>query len=113
MTRAPIKTAAVIVAAGRGVAPGQDDPDLLLSAHYYVARSWLALEDPARALREAERDAELSKLYGDRGEIAFGSQIRSYVLQPYQLVKDLRTDLEVGNVQGVLDGDIERFKILK
>jgi peptide chain release factor 2 len=59
--------------------------------------------------REAERDAELSKLYGDKGEIAFGSQIRSYVLHPYQMVKDHRTDVETGNTAAVLDGDIDRF----
>jgi peptide chain release factor 2 len=42
-------------------------------------------------------------------EIGFGSQIRSYVLHPYQMVKDHRTSVEVGNVQGVLDGDLDRF----
>ena len=60
-------------------------------------------------LQELERDAELKKLYGEKGQVAFGSQIRSYVLQPYQLVKDIRTDVETGDVQGVLDGDIDRF----
>jgi peptide chain release factor 2 len=61
------------------------------------------------AMKEAERDAELSKLYGNKGEIAFGSQIRSYVMQPYQMVKDHRTNVEKGNVQGVLDGDLDEF----
>ena len=60
-------------------------------------------------MREAERDAELAKLYGAKGEIAFGSQIRSYVLHPYQMVKDHRTDHETGNVQAVLDGAIDEF----
>jgi peptide chain release factor 2 len=60
-------------------------------------------------MKEAEKDAELSKLYGQKGEIAFGSQIRSYVLHPYQMVKDHRTDHEVGNIQAVLDGDIDEF----
>jgi len=59
--------------------------------------------------REAERDAELAKLYGDKGEISFGSQIRSYVLHPYQIVKDHRTDVETGNTAAVLDGKIDRF----
>ena len=45
----------------------------------------------------------------DKGEIGWGSQIRSYVLHPYQMVKDLRTNVEVGNTQAVLDGDIDIF----
>ena len=61
------------------------------------------------ALREAKRQAELAAAYDAKGQIAFGYQIRSYVLQPYQLVKDLRTDVETGNVDAVLDGDIDRF----
>jgi peptide chain release factor 2 len=50
---------------------------------------------------------ELDAIRGEQTEAGWGRQIRSYVLQPYQIVKDLRTDFEVGNVQGVLDGDIE------
>jgi peptide chain release factor 2 len=60
-------------------------------------------------LRERERDEELKSMYGNTGEIAWGSQIRSYVLHPYQMVKDHRTNHEVGNAQGVLDGDIDSF----
>ena len=45
----------------------------------------------------------------NKGEIGWGSQIRSYVLHPYQMVKDLRTNVEVGNTQSVLDGDIDIF----
>jgi peptide chain release factor 2 len=56
-----------------------------------------------------ERRAELDALSGDRGDNAWGNQIRSYVLAPYQLVKDLRTSYETGNVDAVLDGDIEAF----
>jgi peptide chain release factor 2 len=56
-----------------------------------------------------ERDAEMAAMKGGKKEIGFGSQIRSYVLHPYQMVKDHRTDLEVGNVQAVLDGDLDRF----
>jgi len=56
-----------------------------------------------------ERDAKLATLRGDRAANEWGSQIRSYVLQPYQLVKDHRTDVETGNAQGVLDGDIDTF----
>ncbi len=58
---------------------------------------------------QKKRDAELAKLYGNKGEIAWGNQIRSYVMQPYQMVKDHRTDHQVGNVDGVMDGDIEKF----
>jgi len=58
---------------------------------------------------QAQRDAELAKMYGDKGEIAFGNQIRSYVLYPYQLVRDERTDLKVGNTGAVLDGDLQAF----
>lgn len=49
------------------------------------------------------------QLYGDKGEIAWGRQIRSYVMQPYTMVKDHRTDEQVGNVQGVLDGALDPF----
>jgi peptide chain release factor 2 len=56
-----------------------------------------------------ERDAEIAALGGDKMEIGFGSQIRSYVLHPYQMVKDHRTGVEVGNVQAVLDGAIDKF----
>ncbi len=58
---------------------------------------------------QARRDAELAKMYGQKGEIAFGSQIRSYVLYPYKLVRDERTDLKVGTADAVLDGDIQPF----
>jgi len=62
----------------------------------------------AELLRRA-REEKLEDLRGKRLDIEFGSQIRSYVLQPYRLVKDHRTNLEVGNVDAVLDGDIDRF----
>jgi len=55
--------------------------------------------------REAEAQAEADS----KTEIGWGHQIRSYVLQPYQMVKDLRTGVETGNTQAVLDGDIDRF----
>jgi peptide chain release factor 2 len=56
-----------------------------------------------------QREAELQALRGEKRDIGFGSQIRSYVLHPYQMVKDHRTSVEVGNVNAVLDGDIDRF----
>ncbi|MBN2381286.1 peptide chain release factor 2 [bacterium] len=56
-----------------------------------------------------EKEEELKKTQGDKKEIAWGSQIRSYVLAPYRLVKDHRTDFESGNVDAILDGDIDPF----
>jgi peptide chain release factor 2 len=63
------------------------------------------LADRARA----ERQAELDALSGERVDNAWGNQIRSYVMAPYQLVKDLRTNHETGNVDAVLDGDLDAF----
>lgn len=63
-------------------------------------------------LEKAKRDAELEELRGPKREIGFGNQIRSYVLYPYQLVKDLRTGVETGNVDSVLsDGDLDKFVV--
>ena len=56
-----------------------------------------------------ERLEHLDEIRGEQGEAAWGRQIRSYVMQPYQMVKDLRTDQEVGNIQGVLDGALMPF----
>ena len=58
---------------------------------------------------QAQRDAELARLYGQKGEIAFGNQIRSYVLYPYQLVRDERTELKSPHTDKVLHGDIQEF----
>jgi peptide chain release factor 2 len=55
------------------------------------------------------RDAEAAKSRGESQSIGFGSQIRSYVIHPYTMVKDLRTGHETGNAQGVLDGDLDPF----
>jgi peptide chain release factor 2 len=63
-------------------------------------------------LYELELDKQrkdMERFYGQKGEIAWGSQIRSYVLQPYTMVKDHRTDTETGNVQAVLDGELDLF----
>ena len=69
--------------------------------------------DPRRQARSsvqrAERRAELDSLSGPKADVAWGSQIRSYVMAPYQMVKDLRTEYETGNVDAVLDGDIDAF----
>jgi peptide chain release factor 2 len=60
-------------------------------------------------LKQQEREATVNAEKGDAQNIGFGSQIRSYVMQPYQMVKDLRTRHETGNVQAVLDGDLDDF----
>jgi peptide chain release factor 2 len=59
--------------------------------------------------QEAERQAEIAAARGEAQDVNFGSQIRSYVLHPYTMVKDHRTDFEVGNANGVLDGDLDGF----
>jgi peptide chain release factor 2 len=62
-----------------------------------------------RELEERRREAELRQLRGEHVDAQFGNQIRSYVLHPYQLVKDLRTDYETSQVYDVLDGDLDAF----
>ena len=60
--------------------------------------------------QEKKRKREkLEKLEDTKGEIAWGNQIRSYVLHPYRMIKDLRTNVETGNVDKVLDGDLDEF----
>ncbi len=59
--------------------------------------------------QQDEKRAAMEKFYGEKGDIAFGNQIRSYVFQPYQMVKDLRTGHQTSDVQGVMDGDLEPF----
>ena len=61
-------------------------------------------------IEKAKRDAEIDELRGPKRDISFGSQIRNYVLYPYQLVKDVRTGIETGNVDAVLDGDIDAVR---
>jgi peptide chain release factor 2 len=60
-------------------------------------------------LAQKKQKEELAELTGEKKEIAFGSQIRTYTFHPYQLVKDHRTGVEVGNVEAVMDGDIDVF----
>ena len=67
------------------------------------------LQSKIERMEQERRDKEMARLYGEKGDIAWGNQIRSYVLQPYQMVKDLRTGYETGNPQAVLDGDIQPF----
>jgi peptide chain release factor 2 len=56
-----------------------------------------------------KQNAQTAQAYGEKSEVAFGSQIRSYVFQPYQMVKDLRTGVQTSNIQEVMDGDIDAF----
>ncbi len=72
----------------------------------------LAMKMLKAKLYEIEQDkkrAEIDRQYGEKGDVAWGSQIRSYVFQPYQMVKDHRTGAETSNVQDVMDGDIDLF----
>ncbi len=79
------------------------------SQHQNRARAMQILANKLAERARAERIAELEELSGERGDNAWGNQIRSYVLAPYQLVKDLRTGVETGNVDLVLDGDLDEF----
>ncbi len=79
------------------------------SQHKNRATAMKLLRAKLYDLHEKERQAELAAQRGKQEEIAWGSQIRSYVLQPYQMVKDHRTGVEIGNVTAVLDGDIDQF----
>ncbi len=72
----------------------------------------LAMRMLAAKLQQIEVDkqrAELERQYGEKADVAFGSQIRSYVFQPYQMIKDLRTGVQTSNLQDVMDGDIDAF----
>ena len=79
------------------------------SQHKNDANALALLKAKLVRLEEEKREADFAKKYDEKGEISFGSQIRSYVLQPYQIVKDLRTGHEVGNPRAVLDGDLDGF----
>jgi peptide chain release factor 2 len=58
---------------------------------------------------QAEQVQSISELRGDQGDIAWGNQIRSYVFCPYTMVKDHRTEVETGNINAVMDGDLDQF----
>lgn len=79
------------------------------SQHKNKATAMKLLKAKLYVLETLKKREELEKIAGERRKIDFGSQIRSYVMQPYQLVKDLRTDHESGNVQAVMDGDLDPF----
>jgi peptide chain release factor 2 len=73
------------------------------------AKAMQILASKLAELQREQRDAEMSAMAGPQALVGWGAQIRSYVLAPYQQVKDLRTDHETGNVQAVLDGDLDAF----
>jgi peptide chain release factor 2 len=79
------------------------------SQHKNRATARKILQSRLYRLEQQKRDADLAKLYGEKGEIAWGNQIRSYVLHPYQLVKDHRTGYQTSDTQSVLDGHIQPF----
>lgn len=79
------------------------------SQHSNKATAMKMLKSKLYVLEQQKRDEELAKLSGNKLDIAWGSQIRNYVFHPYQLVKDLRTSHEVGNIQSVMDGDVMPF----
>jgi peptide chain release factor 2 len=79
------------------------------SQHQNKARAMQILGAKLAERAREERRAELDSIAGERADNAWGNQIRSYVLAPYQMVKDLRTNVETGNVDAVLDGDLDAF----
>ena len=79
------------------------------SQHKNKAQAMKVLRAQLHERERREKEAKLQELAGERKEIGFGSQIRSYTLHPQQRVKDHRTNTEMGNVEAVLDGDIDRF----
>jgi peptide chain release factor 2 len=79
------------------------------SQHKNRAKAWDMLRARLYERELAAREAEAAKLEEAKTEIGWGRQIRSYVLQPYQMVKDLRTGVETSDTQGVLDGDLDQF----
>jgi peptide chain release factor 2 len=79
------------------------------SQHKNRASAMKVLKSRLFDLKLKEQQAKLDQIAGAKKDIGFGSQIRSYVLQPYQMVKDHRTKMEVGDVTRVLDGDLDPF----
>jgi peptide chain release factor 2 len=79
------------------------------SQHKNDANAMNLLKSKLYQIEEAKKRAEVEKRYGEKMEVSFGSQIRNYTLQPYTLIKDVRTGVETGQVQAVLDGEIDEF----
>ncbi len=79
------------------------------SQHKNDANAMKLLKAKLYQVEEQKRRAEVERIYDEKGEVSFGRQIRNYTLQPYTLVKDTRTDAQTGQVQAVLDGEIDDF----
>lgn len=79
------------------------------SQHQNRATAMRLLLSKLYAQRLDAQKAEMERFYGEKGSISWGNQIRSYVFQPYRMVKDLRTGVETSNVQAVMDGDLDAF----
>jgi len=79
------------------------------SQHQNRATAMKMLLSKLFAQRQDAQKAEMERFYGEKGSISWGNQIRSYVFQPYRMVKDLRTGVETSNVQAVMDGELDPF----
>jgi len=79
------------------------------SQHKNKASAMKALKSRIYEKEQDDKRAAMDKFYGEKGEIGWGNQIRSYVFQPYQMVKDLRTGVETSNIDNVMDGEIDNF----
>ena len=79
------------------------------SQHKNDAMAMALLKAKLYRIEEQKRRAEVEKQYDEKGEVAMGYQIRNYVMQPYTLVKDVRTGVETAQVGKVMDGDLEMF----
>jgi peptide chain release factor 2 len=79
------------------------------SQHQNRATAMRLLLSRIFAQRQDAQKAEMERFYGEKGSVSWGNQIRSYVFQPYRMVKDLRTGVETSNVQAVMDGDVDQF----
>ena len=79
------------------------------SQHKNDANALALLKAKMYKVEEQKRKAENERQYDEKGEVSWGSQIRNYVMQPYTLVKDVRTDTQTAQIQNVLDGEIDEF----
>ena len=79
------------------------------SQHKNDANALKLLKAKLYQVEEQKRRAEVEKMYDEKGDVSWGRQIRNYVMQPYTLVKDQRTDVQTSQVQSVLDGELDEF----